>query len=234
MKLFPHSLIAALICSLALATAVAQTAPQRNAEQLKLAQELANKGQRAEAMAELNKIAASTDFDPIGFYNLGNAFARLGESDAAINAYRRAIEQRKGAYSRAYNNLGVVLLREGRWDEAYEAFIAALKLENFRYAEASYNLGRLYAARGQNDLAPREWRRALAIDPQHAAAAQALARGENDERIVVARAPVTRSTAEPAKPVSTLPPAPIRRILIASCLATTLPSVTCPSPPRAT
>src|SRR6476620_7830626 len=206
MKLFPRSLITALICSLALATAVAQTARQRNAEQLKLAQELANKGQRAEAMAELYKIAASTEFDPIGFYNLGNAFARLGESDAAINAYRRAIEQRKGAYSRAYNNLGVVLLREGRWDEAYEAFIAALKLENFRYAEASYNLGRLYAARGQNDLATREWRRALAIDPQHAAAAQALARGENDERIVVVRAPVTRSAAEPAKPVAAKAP----------------------------
>jgi tetratricopeptide (TPR) repeat protein len=206
MKLFPRFLIAALICSLVLATAVAQTAPQRNAEQLKLAQELANKGQRAEAMAELNKIAATTDFDPIGFYNLGNAFARLGESDAAINAYRRAIEQRKGAYSRAYNNLGVVLLRAGRWDEAYEAFIAALKLENFRYAEASYNLGRLYAARGQNDLATREWRRALAIDPQHAAAAQALARGENDERIVVARAAVTRSAAEPAKPVAAKAP----------------------------
>jgi tetratricopeptide (TPR) repeat protein len=201
MKLFSRSLIAALIYSLGLATAVAQTASQRNAEQLKLAQELANKGQRAEAIVELNKIAATSDFDPIGFYNLGNAFARLGESDAAINAYRCAIEQRKGSYSRAYNNLGVVLLREGRWDDAYDAFIAALKLENFHYAEASYNLGRLYAARGQNDLATREWRRALAIDPQHAAAAQALARGENDERIVVVKAPVTRSATEPAKPV---------------------------------
>jgi tetratricopeptide (TPR) repeat protein len=187
MKLLSRSLIAALICSLCLATAVAQTASERNGEQLKLAQELANEGQRAEALAELNKIAASSEFDPIGFYNLGNAYARLGESDAAIGAYRRAIEQRKGAYSRAYNNVGVVLLREGRWDEAYDAFIAALKLENFRYAEASYNLGRLYAARGQNDLATREWRRALLIDPQHAAAAQALARGENDERIVVER-----------------------------------------------
>jgi len=202
MKLLSRSLIAALICLLGLATAVAQTASQRNAEHLKLAQELAAKGQRAEAMAELNKIATSTDFDPIGFYNLGNAFARLGESDAAINAYRRAIEQRKGAYSRAYNNLGVVLLREGRWDDAYDAFIAALKLESFHYAEASYNLGRLYAAREQNDLATREWRRALTIDPQHAAAAQALARGENDERIVVARPPVTRSATEPAKSVA--------------------------------
>lgn len=192
MKLLSRFLIPALISLLCVAV-LGQTARQRNAEQLKLAQDLANNGKRSEALAELNKIAGSADFDPIGFYNLGNAFARLGETDAAISAYRRAIEQRKGAYSRAYNNLGVVLLRVGRWDDAYDAFNAALKLESFRYAEASYNLGRLYAARGQNDLAAREWRRALTIDPQHAAAAQALARGENDERIVVERPRVSTS-----------------------------------------
>jgi tetratricopeptide (TPR) repeat protein len=186
MKLLSPLFIAVLVSSL-FVVAVGQTASERNAEQLKLAQDLASAGKRAEALVELNKIAASSDFDPIGFYNLGNAFARLGEPDAAITAYRRAIEQRKGSYSRAYNNLGVVLLRVGRWDDAYDAFIAALKLENFHYAEASYNLGRLYAARGQNDLAAREWRRALVIDPQHAGAAQALARGESDERIVVER-----------------------------------------------
>jgi tetratricopeptide (TPR) repeat protein len=62
-----------------------------------------------------------------------------------------------------------------------------LKIESFRYAEASYNLGRVYAARGQHDLAAREWRRALQIDPKHDAAAQALARGNTDETIVVVR-----------------------------------------------
>jgi tetratricopeptide (TPR) repeat protein len=183
----------------------AQTVAEQNQQQLKLAQELVNSGHQSEALAELNKIANSNSFDPTGFYNLGNAFARLGEAEAAIGAYRRAIEQRKGAYSRAYNNLGVVLLREGRWDEAYDVFIAALKLENFHYAETSYNLGRLYAARGQNDLAAREWRRALAIDPQHAVAAQALARGESDERIMVERPRVAaspRSASEPVKSVA--------------------------------
>lgn len=203
MKIF---IISALICGLSVVT-YAQTAAERNAEQLKLAQTLVDTGKRSEALAELNKIATSSDFDPIGFYNLGNAFARLGETDAAVSAYQRAIEQRKGSYSRAYNNMGVVLLRAGRWDEAYDAFTAALRLENFRYAEASYNLGRLYAARGQNDLAARAWRRALAVDPQHAAAAQALARGENDERIVVERPRVTapKSASESVKSVAVKP-----------------------------
>ena len=162
---------------------------ERHRLQLKLADLLLTTGHRAEAIAELNKIAASNSFDPIGFYNLGNTFARLGEPEPAIAAYRTAIEQRKGRYSRAYNNLGVLLLRTGRWDEAQEALLSALQLESFRYAEASYNLGRVYAAKGQNDLAAREWRRALAVDPQHDAATQALARGKTDETIIVAAKP---------------------------------------------
>jgi len=159
--------------------------PERNRLQLQLAELLQSTDHKSEAIAELNKIASSKSFDPVGFYNLGNAFARLGESESAIAAYRIAIEQRKGLYSRAYNNLGVLLLRAGKWDEAQEAFLSALKLESFRYAEASYNLGRVYAAKGQNDLAAREWRRALAVDPQHDAAKQALANEGRGDRIVV-------------------------------------------------
>ena len=168
----------------------------RNRLQLKLADELIKTGHKTEALKELFVVLNGNGFDPIGFYNLGNAFARLGESQSAITAYQRAIEQRRGNYSRAQNNLGVVLLREGRWDEAYDALMAALKLESFRYAEADYNLGRLYAARGQSDLAVRVWRRALLVDPQHTAAAQAIARGEEEIEIVVEKptpAPITKS-----------------------------------------
>ncbi|HJP93255.1 MAG TPA: tetratricopeptide repeat protein [Pyrinomonadaceae bacterium] len=186
----------------------ASTAPERNRLRLKLADLLLTEGQKSEAVAELQEIAGSSDFDPIGFYNLGNFFARLGDSDAAITAYRSAIDQRKGQYSRAYNNLGVVLLRAGRWDEAQDALLSALKLETFRYAEASYNLGRVYAARGQKDLAIREWRRALAVDPRHDAAAQALAGVGNEDRIVV-KAPSAKAprNAEPKKSVpAAVPP----------------------------
>ncbi len=172
---------------------------------LKLADQLVTTGHKSEALQELQLVANSGVFDPISFYNLGNAFARLGESEAAIAAYRKAIEQRKGQYSRAYNNLGVVLLRVGRWDEAYDALISALKIEGFRYAEASYNLGRVYEARGQSDLAAREWRRALAVDPHHEAAARALARSSTEERIVVAD---VKTAPKPALPRPLPKPAP--------------------------
>lgn len=179
----------ALIALLGSFPVAAQTFAEQNQQQMKAAQELVDTGHKTEALAELHKVLDANGFDPVGFYNLGNAFARLGESEAAIRAYRRAIEQKSGGYSRAQNNLGVVLLSEGRWEEAYAAFNAALKLENFRYAEASYNLGRLYAARGEHDLAVREWQRALLVNPKHTAAAQALARGVDDDVIVVEKRP---------------------------------------------
>jgi tetratricopeptide (TPR) repeat protein len=195
--------------------AAASTVQDRNRLQLKLAGELAKTGHNTEALNELSTILNANGFDPVSYFNLGNAFVRLGETESAITAYRRAIEQRNGSYSRAHNNLGVVMLREGRWDEAYEAFISALKVENFRYAEASYNLGRLYAARGQHDLALREWRRALVVDPKHDAAAQALARGDNEDVIVVVPKIKSSKTSATTTAVNTSAgPRPVARLTL--------------------
>lgn len=184
----------------------APNAAEHNRLQLKLADLLLTTDHKPEAMTELYAIANSNSFDPVSFYNLGNTFARLGESGAAIAAYKTAIEQRNGKYSRAYNNLGVVLLRAGRWDEAYDALLSALQIESFRYAEASYNLGRVYAARGQHDLAAREWRRALAVDPKHDRAAQALAAGGSEE-IVVQSQPKAGTRLEPVAAAAKRSPA---------------------------
>jgi tetratricopeptide (TPR) repeat protein len=132
--------------------------------------------QKHEAVTELRSMMREERFDPVGFYNIGNALVRLDDTHTAIDAYRKAISQRHGNYARALNNLGVVLLRQGRWDEAEEALTSALRQENYRYAEASYNLGRLYNARGEADLAINEWKRTLFIQPDHSDAALALAR----------------------------------------------------------
>lgn len=164
----------------------AVTAQERTRLQLKLADYLLSFGMKQQAIAELHAISDEERYDPQGFYNIANALARLGETDKAISTYRKAIEQRKGRYSRASNNLGVILMRQGFWDEAYNAFMSALRIESFRYAEASYNLGRLYAARGESDLAFREWRRAIAVDPEHKLATQALSGASTAENITVA------------------------------------------------
>lgn len=154
--------------------AEAPTPAERLRQQLRVVDQMVAAGLKREAIAELQSLSVEDRFDPQGFYNIANAFARLDATDDAVRTYRKAIEQRKGHYSRASNNLGVVLLRQGFWDQAYEAFLGALRAENFHYAEASYNLGRLYAARGEMDRAMREWRRAVTVDPGHTAAARAL------------------------------------------------------------
>lgn len=154
----------------------AKTDNERGRLQRLLVDYLVALGKKSEAVAELRVMSRAERLDPVGFYNIGNALARLGDTDTAIDAYRKAIEQRHGNYARAFNNLGVMFLRQGRWDEAQEALVTALRLENFRYSEASYNLGRVYAARGEADLAIREWSRALAVAPNHTDAAIALSR----------------------------------------------------------
>ena len=156
--------------------AAAKDASARGRLQQSLAERLAQVGRKTEAVELLRSMLAEERFDPQLFYNTGNALARLGESESAIEAYRKAVAQRRGNYARAQHNLGVVLTRLGRWEEAQEALTAALRLENFTYAEASYSLGRLHALRGEAGLAIAEWTRTLRLKPDHADAAVALAR----------------------------------------------------------
>lgn len=176
--------------SLRAQVASAASPSERGRLQQALAARLADTGRKTEAVELLRTMLAEERFDPPFFYNTGNALARLGESNAAVDAYRKAVAQRHGNYSRAQHNLGVVLTRMGRWEEAEEALGAALRLENNNYAEASYSLGRLHALRGEAGLAIAEWQRTLRLDPGHADAAVALARalaedGDPDQAITV-------------------------------------------------
>ncbi len=148
---------------------------ERGRLQRELVDRLVALERKAEALDELRLMIHADRFDPAFFFNTGNALARLGDANAAADAYRKAVSQRRGNYARALNNLGVVLTRQGRWDEAHEVLVSALTQENFIYAEASYNLGRLHLLRGQTDLALREWSRTLRLQPDHTEAAAALA-----------------------------------------------------------
>ncbi|HVG31321.1 MAG TPA: tetratricopeptide repeat protein [Pyrinomonadaceae bacterium] len=155
--------------------AAAAKPEQRASMQRALADRLVELNMSGEALSELRLMIHEDRYDPAFFFNTGNALARLGDSNAASDAYRKAVSQRKGNYARALNNLGVVLTRQGRWDEAYDALNAALMQENFTYAEASYNLGRLHLLRGATNLAIREWTRTLRLAPGHVEATAALA-----------------------------------------------------------
>ncbi|MBV9925914.1 MAG: tetratricopeptide repeat protein [Acidobacteria bacterium] len=173
------------------ARAEAASNPSERARlRLSLAETLAEGGGKAEASALARELVAEERFDPQFFYNAGNALARMGESEAAAEAYRKAVAQKHGNYSRAQHNLGVVLTRLGRWEEAEGALSAAMRLEHDTYAEASYSLGRLHALRGESVLAAAEWGRTLRLRPDHGDAAAALARtlaegGDTEQALAV-------------------------------------------------
>ena len=116
--------------------ASAASPSERSRLQRELAERLAESGRKSEAVELLRSMLSEERFDPPFFYNTGNALARLGESDAAVEAYRKAVAQRHGNYSRAQHNLGVVLTRLGRWDEAEEALKAALRSALSDHAQA--------------------------------------------------------------------------------------------------
>ncbi|MBV8857687.1 MAG: tetratricopeptide repeat protein [Acidobacteria bacterium] len=183
------------------AKAEAASNPSERARlRLSLAEALAEGGRQAEAVALVRTLVSEERFDPQFFYNAGNALARLGESDAAADAYRKAVAQRRGNYALAQHNLGVVLTRLGRWEEAEGALRAALRLENDTYAEASYSLGRLHALRGESGLAAAEWVRTLRLRPDHGDAAAALARtlaegGDEEQALAVLDAYEARAKA---------------------------------------
>lgn len=179
----------AQITQLRLTVQNGKTDAERAQASRQLVELLITANRREEAISELRRAFVVERFDPVGFYNIGNQFARLNDPASAANAYRKAIEQRRGNYAKASNNLGVVLMRVGDLDAAQEAFIVALKQENFTYAEASYNLGRLYDRRGETGLAINAWQRAVSLQSAHTEARLALARAlahEGDTKTALA------------------------------------------------
>src|SRR4051812_22614153 len=79
----------------------AKTDAERMRLQRTLVDYLVALNKKDDAVNELRAMLREERVDPVAFYNIGNALARLGESDAAIESYRKAIKQRNGNYSHA-------------------------------------------------------------------------------------------------------------------------------------
>jgi superkiller protein 3 len=86
----------------------------------------------AERSVELDQ-----NFDA-GFYNLGNAQAQLGEGEAAIESYKKAINLRSN-WAEAYNGLGVAYRLNGDFKSAVEVLNQALGI-NDDFADAHANI----------------------------------------------------------------------------------------------
>ncbi|MCB9705407.1 MAG: tetratricopeptide repeat protein [Myxococcales bacterium] len=113
-------------------------------------------------------IAASPEPYAEAWYNLGLLERKADRPEAAIDAYRRAIDARP-KYLAAINNLGLAYSDLGRHDEAEVEYRRALEIKP-TYTGAWVNLARSEAARGRLDAAIDAYRKALEIDPKERSA----------------------------------------------------------------
>jgi tetratricopeptide (TPR) repeat protein len=95
--------------------------------------------------------------------NLGNALAKQGRPEEAIEQYLLAL-QIKPYYAEAYNNLGNALEKQGLLAKAGEKYLHALRVKP-DYAEAHNNLGNVLDKQGRTAEAIEHYLQALKIKP---------------------------------------------------------------------
>jgi tetratricopeptide (TPR) repeat protein len=134
--------------------------------------DLESRGNHPAALALLWEAAGLSPRDPEIQTALGEALERIGAFDAAIGAYRAALQQNP-QFLKASNNLILTLVKAGKGDEAItraQALVDAAPNDPDRYftlglAQSEQNIG----------AAMQSFRRALELDPRHALARYNLA-----------------------------------------------------------
>ena len=107
---------------------------------------------------------------------LGWTYSFQGRWDDAIEECLKAIEV-DATFGNPYNDIGAYLVEKDRLDEAIPWFEKALKAPRYEsYCFPHFNLGRVYERKRRFTRALREYEMALAEDPRHLGAYQAIRR----------------------------------------------------------
>jgi len=132
--------------------------------------------------------------------NLGNALSALGNTAAALEAYREAVK-RAPMVPEAHNNLGAALEEAGDREGAGRSYQSALALRR-DYAEARYNLANLRRTQRRFEEARVGYRQALVLAPGYGSAWLNLASLLHDlGEVDAAEAPMRRAhMLEPGRP----------------------------------
>lgn len=107
-------------------------------------------------------------------FNLGQAYAKSGHSDRAVDSFERALELAIAAPEEVHAEIGSTLTAARKEREAERHFETALRLRP-DYPKALYGLGVVKAAHGDFDAALENLRAALAGDPDFVECYQELA-----------------------------------------------------------
>ncbi|MFM2086448.1 MAG: hypothetical protein RLZZ237_1317 [Pseudomonadota bacterium] len=119
--------------------------------------------QGKDALAALHKTVELTPYDAQAHGNLGNALQDIGNMDAAIDSYLRALEI-DPEFAEAHSNLGSALQSQGRHQEASASYQRALAIRP-DYAKAHFNLGNTLKTQGKLEQAANSYRSALEFMP---------------------------------------------------------------------
>ena len=126
---------------------------------------LSKNGQAAAALGQYDAALKMNPTDPLVLYDVGNAFASLGNYDEAVRDYRRALQFAPGRPN-ILNNLGCALMAQNQLPEAITNFEAALKAEpDFAYAHNS--LATALFKQGQFEAAAQHFYAALKLTPDN-------------------------------------------------------------------
>ena len=98
------------------------------------------------------------------YYNLGNVFHEVGDLDAAIASYQRALEIDRDCDT--YLNLGNALRERGDLPEAIDNYHLALQI-NPEYVDAYNNLGEALKEQGKYMAAIANFKQGLKLAPEH-------------------------------------------------------------------
>jgi tetratricopeptide (TPR) repeat protein len=95
-------------------------------------------------------------------YALGLTYYEQGDDAAAIEAFRRALQE-DPLLAEAHLYIGNMYVRQGRMNEAISSYKEAIQA-NPQFAEAYNNMGSIYAETGHTEEAMAAYRQALALD----------------------------------------------------------------------
>lgn len=110
-------------------------------------------------------------------FNLANTYRALGVPDSAIVHYEEALRL-DPSFAPALNNLGGLYFEREQWDRAADCFVRSARVEP-NQAEPHFNLGLVLERQGLRDRALLEYRQALRLAPDFAAARKSVERLES-------------------------------------------------------
>ena len=169
---------------------VLEVDPRNELAGLMLGNLLAESGDRAGAVAQLEHLTGNNPSHADAWFNLGFLHDQADRLADAERCFRRAVELRP-SLDRAWYGLGLVLIRDGRLTEAVEALKQTIKLQPFS-PYGYYQLGLTYHHLGRSEDAWRVHKQLTGFEPRFSATLK-----RDLERTVPQAVPAIKPDAQP-------------------------------------